>query len=118
MTETNISRDARRWAMLAHLTALAGLLGNGIGFLIGPLVVWLVKREDDPFIDQQGKEAVNFQLTMFLALFLSVPLVFLVVGIPIMIAIGLLMCVLPVFAAIRAQEGVAYRYPLTLRFLK
>jgi len=51
--------------MVCHLAALVGLLGNGIGFLLGPLVVWLFKKEDDPFIDEQGKEAVSFQIIMF-----------------------------------------------------
>ena len=69
-------KEARKWAMLCHLSALSGLLGNGIGFLIGPLVVWLIKRDDAPQIDEQGKEALNFQLTMFLAVFICVPLIF------------------------------------------
>ena len=68
MTKTTGSEDmlsVYKWAMVCHLAALVGLLGNGIGFLLGPLVVWLFKNEDDPFIDEQGKEAVNFQITMF-----------------------------------------------------
>jgi len=110
--------DARRWAMLCHLLALSGLLGNGIGFLLGPLVTWLVKREDHPFIDEQGKEAVNFQITMFLALIVSVPFLLILVGILMMIAIGILMVVFPIVAAIQASEGKPYRYPLTIRFIQ
>ena len=114
----DISQDARRWAMLTHLMALVGLLGNGIGFLVGPLVVWLVKRDDDPFIDEQGQEAVNFQLTMFLALFLCSPLILIVIGIPIMIAIGFAMFIVPIVAAVRTSNGEHFRYPLTIRFFK
>ncbi len=117
-TPVAISRDARKWAMLSHLMALVGLVGNGVGFLVGPLLVWLLKREDDPFIDDQGKEAVNFQITMFLALFACTPLLLIVIGIPLMIAIGLMMTVNPIIAGIRSNDGVAYRYPLTIRFLK
>lgn len=112
------SRDARKWATLAHLSALVGLLGNGIGFLLGPLVVWLVKREDDPFIEEQGREAVNFQLTMFLALFVSAPLVIVLIGIPLLILVGITMTVLPIVASIKANEGEHFRYPLTIRFIK
>jgi len=113
-----LSREVRRWAMLCHLSALVGLLGNGVGFLLGPLIVWLLRKEDHPFVDEQGKEAVNFQLTMFLALFLCIPLLLVIVGIFLMVLIGILMTILPIVAAIRANDGVPYRYPLTIRFLK
>lgn len=112
------TRDARKWASICHIAALVGLLGNGIGFLIGPLIVWLIKREDHPFIDDQGKEAVNFMITMFLAAFLCIPLIFVLIGIPILIIIGILMIVLPIVAAIKANDGVAFRYPLSLRIIK
>lgn len=115
---TAVAREARKWATICHLSALIGLLGNGIGFLVGPLVVWLIKRDDAPFIDDQGKEAVNFQITMFLALIASAPFILIVIGIPMMILIGILMTVFPIVAAIKANEGVSYRYPLTIRFLK
>lgn len=117
-TDLATTPDARRWAMLCHLLALSGLLGNGIGFLLGPLVAWLVKREDHPFIDVQGREAVNFQITMFLALIVCVPFAFLLIGIPVMIAIGILMVVFPIIGAIQASEGKSYRYPLTIRFIQ
>jgi len=113
-----ISKDARQWAMICHLLALSGLLANGIGFVLGPLVVWLVKRVDDPFIEEQGKEAVNFQLTMFLVAFLCIPFVFVLIGIPMLLLVFLLMIVFPVIAAIQAGEGTHYRYPLSIRFIK
>jgi uncharacterized Tic20 family protein len=110
--------DVRRWAMLCHLLALSGLLANGIGYLLGPLVLWLVKREDHPFIDEQGKEAVNFQITMFLALLVCLPFVLIVIGLFMMIAVGILMTVFPIVGAIQASEGKAYRYPLSIRFIQ
>jgi len=110
--------EVRRWAMLCHLLALSGLLANGIGFLLGPLVMWLVKREEHPFIDDQGKEAVNFQLTMFLALLVSLPLCLILIGFLMMIAVGILMTVFPIVGAIQASEGRAYRYPLSIRFIQ
>jgi uncharacterized Tic20 family protein len=104
--------------MLCHLVALVGLLGNGVGFLLGPLVVWLLKREDDPFVDEQGKEAVNFQITMFIAALICAPFVLVLIGIPFLIVIGLMMTVFPIIGAIKANEGESYRYPLSFRFIK
>jgi uncharacterized Tic20 family protein len=113
-----LPRDVRKWAMLCHLMALVGLLGNGIGFLLGPLIVWLLKKEDHPFIDEQGKEAVNFQITMFLVLFICLILALVLVGFLLMIVVAFLMTILPIIAALRANEGQAYRYPLAIRFIK
>ena len=115
---TEPSKEARKWAMLCHLAALIGLLGNGVGFLLGPLVVWLLKKEDDPFVDEQGKEAVNFQITMFIAIVLCIPLLLLLIGFPLMIIIALMMTIFPIIGAIKANEGQSYRYPLTIRFIK
>ena len=79
-SEYDLSKDVRMWGMFAHISALVGLLGNGFGFILGPLIVWLAKREDHPFIDDQGKEALNFQITMFLAGMLSALLVLVLIG--------------------------------------
>jgi len=112
------TREVRRWAMFCHLGALVGLLGNGVGFVIVPLIVWLLKRDDHPFIDENGKESVNFQITMFLALFAGALLSLVLIGIPILIAAMIMMIVLPIVAAIKASNGESYRYPLTIRFIK
>ena len=111
------SRETRKWAMLCHLSALTGLLGNGLGFLVGPLVVWLFKKEDDQFIDDQGKEAVNFQITMFIALFVSAILVVVIIGFVLLIVVGILMIVFPIIGATKANEGELYRYPFSIRFI-
>ncbi len=104
--------------MFCHLGALVGLLGNGIGFLIVPLIVWLIKKDDHPFIDEQGKESVNFQITMFLALFVGALLTLVLVGIVILIGAMIMMIILPIVASIKASNGESYRYPLTIRFIK
>jgi len=120
-----ISAEQRQWAMFAHLSALTGLLTGGLGCFLGPLVIWLVKRETMPFVDDQGKEALNFNITMF-----AVSVILWVVGtILLVILIGFLFwlaafavfvfwLVMTIIAAIKANEGVAYRYPLTLRLVK
>ena len=109
---------ARQWAMLCHLIALVGLLGNGIGFLLGPLITWLIKKDDHPFIDEHGKESLNFQITMFIALLLCIPLTLIVIGIVFVPIILVLMVVFPIIGGINANAGNSYRYPLTIRFVK
>ncbi|UCH10362.1 MAG: DUF4870 domain-containing protein [Fidelibacterota bacterium] len=111
------STDACKWGMLCHLAALTGLLGNGLGFLIGPLVVWLFKKEDDPFIDDQGKEAVNFQITMFVALIVSALLMLVLIGFVLMIVVGIMMVVFTILGALKANQGELYRYPVSFRFI-
>ena len=112
------SEEARKWGMIVHLSALVGLLGNGIGFLLGPLAVWLMKREEDPFIDANGKEAVNFQITMMLAAVVSAFLIFILVGFLLLAIIGIMAIIFPILAGLKAKEGEVYRYPMTIRFIK
>jgi uncharacterized Tic20 family protein len=111
-------RDARRWATICHVSALVGFLANGIGFVLAPLVIWLIKRNDHPYIDEQGKEAVNFQITMFLAALISIPLCLVVIGVFLLIIIAVMLLVFPIIAGIRTSEGEHYLYPLAIRFIK
>jgi len=114
---SDIPREARKWAAICHAVALVGLLGNGIGFLLGPLIVWLIKKEDHPFIDEQGKEALNFQITMFLAGAVSALLILVLIGFLMLFAVAVMMVVFPIIAAVRANNGEHYRYPFTFRFV-
>ena len=114
---TVADREARRWATICHLSALVGLLGNGIGFILAPLIIWLIKRNDHPFLNEQGKEAVNFQLSMLLAAVVSGVLTLVFIGFLLLALVVVLMVVFPIVAAMRASEGTHYRYPLTIRFL-
>ncbi len=114
---SDIPREARKWAAICHAVALVGLIGNGIGFLLGPLIVWLIKREDHPFIDEQGKEALNFQITMFVAGAISALLVLVLIGIFFLAVVGILMVVLPIVAAVKANRGQHYRYPISFHFV-
>lgn len=115
---SGIPENARKLAMGCHLLALVGLLGNGVGFLLGPLILWLVKKDDHPFIDEQGKEAINFQLTMFIAMIISAILLLVLIGFFLMFIVGILMVVFPIIGGIKANNGEHYRYPMTIRFLK
>ena len=113
-----LPREARQWAMISHLIALVGLLGNGIGFVLGPLVVWLIKREDHPFVDEQGKESLNFQITMMIAMLLCIPLCFVLIGLFLLPIIILTTVILPIVAAIKTNKGEHYRYPFAWRIVK
>lgn len=121
--------EEKTWGMLAHLSSLLGALvtsalGGGWGCFIGPLIVWLVKKDTMPFVDDQGKESLNFNITVGIASLVLFVLVVMTLGIGILIAAPLwailwiywLVCT--IIASIRANEGVAYRYPLTLRLIK
>lgn len=112
------SAEARRWAMLCHYAAFLGFVVPFIGNVIGPLVVWQLKREDDPFIDRQGKEALNFQLTVTLLHMICWLLVWVLIGFPLMLLVACVAFVLTVIAGIKANQGRDYRYPLTWRMVK
>ena len=109
---SSVSSEARQWAMICHLSGLI------LGFGVGPLIVWLLKKNEHGFVDEQGKEALNFQITMLLAAFAGVILALVLVGFLILPAVGVMMVVFPIIAGIKANEGVHYRYPLTLRLIK
>lgn len=124
-----LSADERQWAMFAHLSALiGGLLTSGwagsLGFFIGPLVIWLAKKDTMPFVDDQGKEALNFAITVSLVCVLLLMMTVMTLGIgalltiPLLMAIGIGSLVFVILAAIKAHEGVRYRYPVTLRLVK
>jgi hypothetical protein len=112
--ETN--PQARQWGMITHLSALVGLLG--LPTIIGPLIVWLIKKQEFPFVDQQGKEAVNFHLTVLIAAIIISPTICIGIGIVLLVILGIGAIVLSIIAGMKANEGVAYRYPWTLRLIK
>lgn len=107
--------QVRHWALAAHLSAFLGAW-FALAFL-GPLVVWLVKREDHPFIATHAREALNFNLSVLIYGIVAGFLSLLLIGIPILIAIGIAWIVLTIIAAVKAENGEGFRYPLTIRFI-
>ena len=107
----------RNTAVVAHLSTFAGLVVP-FGSVIGPLAVWLTRRDRDPFIDQAGREALNFgiSITVYGAVVLIAALM--LVGIPLLIAGVIAWVVLASLAAVKASQGQSYRYPLTMRFVR
>ena len=106
--ERTKTRDSNLYGMLCHLLALSWTVGIPFGWLLGPLVMWLAKRDEYPFVDDQGKESLNFQLSNTLYALTIVLIPFLIVYDIIFVII----------ASVHASEGKAYRYPLTIRFIK
>ncbi len=111
------SAEERQWGLFAHLSALAGLV-IPFGNVLGPLIVWQVKKDTLPFAADQGKEALNFNITMTIAFIISALLVVVLVGFLLMPLIGLAWLVFTVLGAIKANNGEAYRYPFALRLIK
>jgi uncharacterized Tic20 family protein len=112
------------WPMLAHLSALAGLI-IPFGNVIGPLVVWLVKKDEMPIVNEYGKESLNFQISMTLYMvgagIIATILTFIAIGVllfPLIGLVGLADLVLVIIAGVQANKGIAYHYPATIRFIK
>jgi uncharacterized protein len=123
------SDEEKKWALFAHLSILVGGLvtfgwAASFGSFIGPLIIWLIQKDKMPFVADQAKEALNFGITLTLACFVLLMLTIFSLGlgalitIPAFMAIGIAALVLVIIAAIKANEGVAYRYPATLRLVK
>ncbi|MGE4544492.1 MAG: DUF4870 domain-containing protein [Pedobacter sp.] len=108
--------DNRNWATLCHLAGLAGYLFSPLGFILGPLIIWLIKRTDDAEVDRHGKEALNFQISMLIYGLAVTPLVFLVIGIPLLIFLAIFDFIMIIVAAVRCRNGQPVRYPLTIHF--
>jgi uncharacterized Tic20 family protein len=104
--------------MLCHLLSLTQLIGVPLGNILGPLIVWLVKRDEDPFADQCGKESLNFQISMTIYMVIAGILILLFVGLFIIPVLMILNIVYTIIAAIKASEGTSYTYPFTIRFIK
>jgi len=111
------SNDVKMWAMFCHLSALAGYL-IPFGNIVGPLVIWQIKKNEFPLVDDQGKEALNFQITVALAAIVCFLLMFVVVGIFLLMALGITNLIFIIIAGLRANQGESYRYPFSLRLVK
>lgn len=124
--------ESRAWAVGAHLSAMGiGLLSAAMLGFLGPLVVWLIRKDEDPFVEHHAKEALNFHLTVLLVLVASVVLAIpaVIVGV-LTLGLGLVLLglaglvavilwfVLPIVAAVKASSSEGYRYPLTIRFVR
>src|SRR5574340_957366 len=111
-----MSQEEKTWGMACHLSALAGLV-TGLGFILGPLIVWLIKKDLFPFVDDQGKESLNFQISMFIYGIVAAILIVVLIGFVLLPLVGLFDIIMVIVAAIAASNGQTFRYPMTIRFL-
>ena len=111
-----ITKEERTWALLCHISSFACFIFP-VGNIIAPFIIWILKKDESSFVDDQGKEAINFQITMTIFFFISILLIFVVIGIPILFGLIVFNIIITVIAAVRANEGEKYRYPVSLRFI-
>lgn len=110
------SAEERQWALFAHLSALSGFI-IPFGNILGPLVIWLIKKDTLAFVNDQGKEALNFQITVMIAVLVSAGLTVILIGFLLLPIVGIGALVLTIMAAVKANGGERYRYPFTLRLV-
>lgn len=112
------TQEERTWAMIAHLSAFAVFVFPAGGNIIAPLIIWLTRRDTSAFVDAEAKEALNFNITVFLGWIVCGLLMFVLVGLPLGLVLFLGWLVMTIVAAVKATEGVGYRYPISLRLVK
>lgn len=111
MNDETVSQDDKNIALLTHL--------GGIFFTFIPaLIVWLLKKDESPFLADQAKEALNFQITVIIGLAIGVVLTVILVGILVIWGVGIANLILCIVAAVKASAGEKYRYPFALRLIK
>jgi uncharacterized Tic20 family protein len=116
LVDERATSDERTYATLLHLTMLAHLHTGGLGIVVA-LIMWLIKRNESPFIDDHGREAMNFQISMIIYMVASFVLVFCGIGVVLAVAVYVVGLVGMIMAAMAAHRGEYFRYPVTIRFL-
>ena len=112
-----VNKDERTWAMLCHLSAFAGFIVP-FGSIIGPLIIWLIKKDEMQMVNEHGKKALNFQITMAIAYIICFVLMFVVIGVILLPIVAIFAFVVVVLASIKANEGKDFNYPLSLNLIK
>lgn len=116
-TKMESSLNERQWILLAHLAGFAGFVFP-FGNVIGPLVVWLLNKEKSPLVEEHAREALNFQISIAIYAVIASILFFVIVGMVLLPILIIVQVVLMIKAALAADRGEFYRYPLTFRFIK
>jgi uncharacterized protein len=112
-----LTAEEKTYGMLAHLTALAGFI-IPFGFVLGPLVIWLMKKDQSEWVDKQGKDALNFNISIAIYGIVAGILTLIVIGLFLAIAVGVFWLVMVIMATIKVNNLEDFQYPLTIKFLK
>jgi len=116
---TPADHDDKTMGMLCHLGALAGFMAPGIGQVALPLVLWLARRRKSPFVEANGRESLNFQITVTLAMAACIPVVYVTwFGLIPLLLIVLCWLALVLIGSLKSGDGVVYRYPLRIAFFR
>ena len=112
-----LSETERHWAMLCHLSAFAGFFFP-FGGIIGPLICWLSKKDESVWIYVNGRNSLNFQLSILLYMVLTIPLCFIIIGFPIIGMLVILKVICIIIASLKASKGEPFKYPLVIPFIQ
>ena len=114
-----ITENDKTMGMICHLSAFAGvIIPFPFANVVGPLVMWMTQKDKSSFLDYHGKESLNFQITVAIAVVISMFAMVILIGFLLLPAVGLYAIVMTIIAGVKAKEGVRYRYPYTLRLIK
>ncbi|MGM0621559.1 MAG: DUF4870 domain-containing protein [Bacteroidota bacterium] len=109
--------DEKLWGMLTHLLALSVFVGIPLGNVVGPLIIYLIKKDEYPFVEEQGREVLNFQITWSIIFIISTVMIIVGIGILMLIGFGIAWLVLVILGSVAANRGESYKYPLTIEFI-
>ena len=113
-----LTSNDKTMGMLSHLLALSGFVGVPFGNIVGPLIIWLTQKDKSSFADFHGKESLNFQITIIIAGLISGVLCLILVGFLLLFALWAYGIAMTIVASMKANEGIRYQYPFTLRLIK
>ena len=117
MTGEALQRSTNQWAALLHLSLLSGCLAPLAGYVV-PILIWQLKKDDLPGLDVHGRNAVNWIISSLVYAVVSGLLIFFVIGIPLLLAVVVCGIVFPIIAAVKANQGEVWKYPLTIEFIQ
>jgi len=112
-----LTESERNWAMFCHLSAFAGFFFP-FGGIIGPLVCWLSRKDESVWVYINGRNSLNFQLSILLYIVLALPLCLIIIGIPIVAILGTLKVICIIIASVKAARGEPFKYPLVIPFIQ
>ena len=115
--DVNISQEDKTWAIVAHALVLVGS-AVAFGQIIGPLVIWLIKKDESPFVGHHGKESLNFAISLLIYSLICIPFIFAVVGVFMLIALGIFTLIVTIIAIVKTADGKYYEYPFCIRLIK
>jgi len=113
----DVSTEEKNLAVIMHLSILAGILIPFVGLLI-PVVIWALKKNESPYVDDQGKEVINFIINIFIAGIIIGILCLIIIGFILIVPLALFLIIMPIVAAVKCGDGTYYKYPLIFKFIK